>query len=278
MASSPERQPVTGWQRSFVIGIDKAVHGFTKHWLAVFNVVAFIYVGLPILAPILMNAGAEGPARAIYTIYSPLCHQMAQRSFFLFGEQTAYPREIAGTELQPIEAYVGDLPEFQDIDPENWPAFFLASRKFIGNEQMGYKMALCERDIGIYGFVLIGGLLFGMLRYRINIKPLPFFLFIVIGILPIALDGFSQLFSYWVVPSDGGAASGLLGLIQRLLPLRESTPAMRAFTGGLFGLMLVWLAYPHVEKGMGRTEGELSTKLDRVAEVDQLTGNADPSA
>ncbi len=259
-----DKTPMTGRQRSLVIGIDRSVYWLSKHWLAVFNTIAIIYVGLPILAPVLMNAGLETPARIIYRIYSPLCHQMSQRSFFLFGDQYAYPREIAGTDLEPFEAYIGDIPEFSNVEPDNWPAFFTAARRYLGDEQLGYKIALCQRDIGIYLFVLVGGLIYAMLRNRINIKPLPILLFIVIGLGPIALDGFSQLFSYWSTPLDGSAPTGIAATIQNVLPLRESTPLLRAFTGAWFGLALVWLAYPHVNESMKGTESQLGTKLNRI--------------
>lgn len=268
MASAPDKQPVTGWQRSVVIGIDRLVYGFSRHWLAVFNTLAFLYVGLPILAPALMNAGVEGPAKVIYTVYSPMCHQMAQRSFFLFGEQSAYPREIAGTDLKPIEAYTDQIPEFSGVAEGNWPAFFLAARSFVGNDQMGYKMALCERDIGIYGFVLIGGLLYAMLRNRINIKAMPLWAFLIFGMGPIALDGFSQLFSYWATPLQGGDPSGLAAAIQSILPLRESTPLLRSFTGAWFGLCLVWLAYPRIDEGMRSTKRDLESKLVQAQAMD----------
>ncbi|MFN2221550.1 MAG: DUF2085 domain-containing protein, partial [Candidatus Promineifilaceae bacterium] len=258
--------PLTGRQRSFVIGVDRAVYWFSRHWLAVFNVLVMIYVGLPILAPVLMNAGVEGPARVIYTVYKPMCHQMTQRSFFLFGEQYAYPRAVAGTDLQPIEAYVSGIDDFKNIPLDDWPAFFAAARSFVGNEQLGYKIALCERDVGIYGFILIAGLLFGLLRNRIKIRPLPLILFIIIGLGPIALDGFSQLFSYWALPTDGSAPAGLMATIANLLPLRESTPLLRTITGGLFGFMLVWLAYPQVEQGMAGTREDLRARLSRIEE------------
>jgi len=262
-----EKEPVTGRKRSVVIALDRFVYWFSRHWLATFNTVAFIYVGLPILAPVLMNAGLETPARGIYAAYSPMCHQMAQRSFFLFGEQTAYPRELAGTDLTPIETYVDGLPEFDGSGPGNWPAFFSAARRFIGNEQMGYKMALCERDIAIYGFVLVGGLLYAMLRNRLDLKPLPFVLFLVIGVGPIALDGFSQLFSYWATPADGSAATGVMAAIQRIFPLRESTPLLRSFTGAWFGFTLVWLAYPQVDRGMRDTSRDVAAKLHKAGEL-----------
>lgn len=267
MTSSPEKRPVTGRQRTLVIGIDRSVYWLSKHWLAVFNTLIFFYVALPILAPVLMNAGLTGPARVIYTVYSPLCHQMTQRSFFLFGEQSAYPREIAGTDLKPIEDYIGEIPEFSGVTADNWPAFFSSARSFLGNEQMGYKMALCQRDIGIYGFVLIGGLMYAMMRNRFKISPLPLLVFVIIGMGPIALDGFSQLFSYWATPLDGSSPSGIMAQIQSFLPLRESTPLLRAFTGAWFGLTLVWLAYPHVNAGMKGTEKDLEEKLSRIGKI-----------
>lgn len=263
-----QKQPVTGTTRTMVVTIDRFVLWLSRHWLGVFNVAAALYVGLPILAPILMNAGATGAARTIYAAYSPMCHQMAFRSFFLFGDQYAYPRELAGTELTPFESYTPELAEFQGVSPENSGGFFAAARAFLGNNEMGYKMALCERDIGIYFFVLVGGLIFALLRRRYNIKPLPILAFILIGMGPIGLDGFSQLFSYMFQ----GSESGLTGFLANVFALRESTPLLRSLTGAWFGLTLVWLAYPHVNLGMKDTEIELTEKLVR-ANVIQVKQN-----
>jgi hypothetical protein len=80
--TTPSKKPVTGWQRSLIIGLDKLIYKFSRNWIWFFNTLAFIYVGLPILAPTLMNAGLPGPARLIYLAYGPMCHQMASRSFF----------------------------------------------------------------------------------------------------------------------------------------------------------------------------------------------------
>lgn len=268
MTNSPKKQPVTGWQRTLVIRIDKFIYNFSRHWLAAFNTFLAIYVGLPMLAPVLMNAGLTAPARGIYLVYSPMCHQMASRSFFLFGEQPAYPRELAGTELTPIEAYWNSIPEFTGIETSDWVRFTFAARNFVGNDHMGYKMALCERDIAIYGFVLIAGLLYAALRRRFNIKPLPFWIFLIIGMGPIGLDGFSQLFGYWTSPPDGSAATGFAAAVQNIIPLRESTPFLRTFTGALFGFMLAWLTFPHVDGGMGDTAKDLERKLQRIGELE----------
>lgn len=241
--------------------LDRAVYGLARHWLLALNLVVAIYVGLPILAPVLMQAGLERPARVIYTLYSPMCHQMASRSFFLFGEQYAYPREIAGTELTPIEAYMPALPEFAgaSTDAAEWATFLMPARQFVGNETMGYKMALCERDISIYLAVLVGGLVFGLLRRFRNVKPMPFWLFVLVCLLPIALDGFSQLFSQIFVGIPA-LQSGLA-----FLALRESTPLLRTVTGALFGLGIVAVAYPRLNDQFRYMALTQARKLGRIS-------------
>lgn len=264
MTTPAPKKKVTGKSRSLVIFIDKIIYGIARHWLAVFNIGVGIYVLLPmIIAPTLMAVGATGPGRFIYTVYGPMCHQMASRSFFLYGEQYAYPRELAGTELNPIEAYMPDIPEFitASADPAEWTTFLLPARQFLGNAEMGYKMALCERDIAIYGAIFVFGLLYGLLRRRIDFKPLPIWAFLLFGMGPIALDGFSQLFSQY------GTAADALSFFNTVFPLRESTPLFRSLTGFLFGFCLAWMAYPRVEDGMDVTADDLEKKLVRIGEM-----------
>ncbi len=134
----------------------------------------------------------------------------------------------------------------------------LPARRFVGNATMGYKMALCERDISIYLAVLVGGLIFGLLRRRVDIKPMPFWLFLLVGLGPIALDGFSQLFSQFFI-----------GFGLDIMTLRESTPLLRTLTGTLFGLSLVWLIYPRLDEQFAIIAEDQARKLaaaDAVAE------------
>jgi len=238
--------------------IDRTVYWFTRHWLAIINAVVAVYVGLPLLAPVMMQTGATGPARLIYLAYSPFCHQMASRSFFLFGDQYAYPRDLAGTSLAPFEAYMSEIPAFAGVSPEleEWVSFLLPARSFVGNQQMGYKTALCERDMAIYGFVLIGGLVYGLIRRRHKVKPLPVWAFLVFGLGPIALDGFSQLLSQY------GVALEPLSFLNAIFPLRESSPFLRTLTGAMLGFSFVWLAYPHVDISMKESEKSHLERLE----------------
>lgn len=88
--------------------------GIAKKYLLFLNLFILLYGGLPFMAPVFMNAGLEMPARAIYRIYKPLCHQFGFRSFFLFGEQTFYPLEQAGlTGLKNFEQVSG-IPDLDN--------------------------------------------------------------------------------------------------------------------------------------------------------------------
>lgn len=246
--------------------MDRFIYTLARRWLLLLNLLVALYVGLPMLAPVLMEAGLTRPARLIYTMYSPMCHQLASRSFFVFGEQIAYPRELAHSGLTPIEAYMPSIPEFAgaSTDPSNWATFILAARQFTGNEQMGYKMALCQRDISLYLGILFGGLFYGALRRRYTIRPMPFILFLLIGLLPIALDGFSQLFSQFFVGSN-------IEFLTRLFPLRESSPLIRSLTGLIFGLSIVWVAYPRLDVQFGLMAEEQARKLAQYETADDVS-------
>jgi hypothetical protein len=43
--------------------------------------------------------------------------------------------------------------------------------------------------------------------------------------------------------------------------MRESTPFLRTLTGGLFGVMNVWLAYPYIEESFAETRALIAAKL-----------------
>jgi uncharacterized membrane protein len=235
--------------RSFAISANIWVLRFTRHWLAIVMVILGLYATLPWVAPTLMKLGATGPANVLYTLYSPMCHQFAFRSIFLFGEQPFYPREIAGTAFGSYESYasataglpIGDQPTDFDL------AFVLPARGFTGNEVMGYKTALCARDSAIYLALLAGGGLYAILRWRI--RPIPYWLFIVMGLLPIGIDGMSQLLSY--PPFN-------------LWDVRESPPLLRVLTGLQFGLAAAWLGFPHLERAMWDTRLQIEAKLVRI--------------
>jgi len=219
-----------------ISGGDRFMYWISRHYLALLNIFMLFYFGLPILAPVLMKVGATVPANVIYTIYKPLCHQFGFRSFFLFGEQPYYPLEE--THMSGV-IYFDQATRITDLHSAIGYGR-LQAREFTGNDVVGYKMALCERDVAIYSVIFLFGVIYSLTGRRI--KPLHWMLWILIGMGPIGLDGFSQLFSQmewsWLSP---------------ILPYRESVPLLRVFTGALFGLATAWFAYPAIEESMAET-------------------------
>lgn len=232
-----------------ISGVDKVMFWISRHYLAILNIIMLLYVGLPVLAPVLMENGAKVPARVIYTMYSPLCHQFGFRSFYLYGEQAYYPLEEAGLDVIDFESATG----IQGLrNPNDYSR--LQARKFVGNDAVGYKVALCERDVAIYASILFFGLLFALTGRRI--PPLHWTLWLLLGIAPVGLDGFSQLFSQFDWQ-----------FLATILPYRESTPFLRVLTGSMFGFFTAWFAYPNIEESMQDTRQFFLKKFAQVKAV-----------
>jgi uncharacterized membrane protein len=260
-------------QRTKLVRRNQRYARMMRRWAEILVSFLLVYVTLPFVAPTLMNLGATGPGNVLYTIYSPLCHQFAFRSMFLYGEQVFYPRAAAGYDTtfeeraaaSPtfVEIYesrrrneirrsqgdeVADAYHLSGPDELGWSnTVNLAARSFRGDDEMGYKVALCARDIAIYIAMVIGGILFLFVRKRLRPVPLP--LYILLGLGPIALDGFSQLFSY--PPFE-------------FWDVRESIPIFRVGTGFLFGLMNVWLAFPYLERSFRESADDIDTTIAAI--------------
>jgi uncharacterized membrane protein len=219
-------------------GGDRFTWWISRNYLWVINIILFLYVGLPFLAPVLMKSGLPQPAKAIYLVYSPFCHQLGFRSWFLFGEQTYYPRVAA--KIAGVKTF-GEVTGLNEND-------LLAARNFVGNNTVGYKVALCQRDVALYLGILIFSIIFAVSDRQI--KPLPWWAWVLFGILPICLDGFSQLISQL----------GISGLTS-ILPYRESTPFLRTLTGFLFGFTTAWFGIPYIEESMRESRAQLVKKF-----------------
>ncbi len=194
-----------------------------KKWLFIATILLLVfYLGAAFLAPMMMKTGHQRFAQMIYKVYRPACHQLAYRSFFLFGEQAIYPLELAG--LEGFKTYE-EITGFDAGDAD-------AAKNLVGNEQMGYKIALCQRDLAIFSSILLFILIYACFGKRI--KPLSWWVWLLLAVIPIGLDGTSQLISQmrltWL----------------SCLALRESTPFLRLLTGFLFGFLSAWFIIPNI--------------------------------
>lgn len=188
-----------------VTTVERVLLAAVRQWVWLVNAALFTYVALAVLAPVFMVLGWTRLGEAIYLLYAPFCHQLPERSYFLFGERLVY----SPAELQPW------LPAEASL----W-----ARKLFVGNPQLGWKMAFCQRDLALYGSVWLAGVIYALSGRRW--QPLSWKWF---GLLlaPLALDGGTQL-----------------------VMLRESTWWLRTVTGVLAGVGTVWALYPRVEEAL----------------------------
>jgi uncharacterized membrane protein len=210
-----------------------------RHWFATFLFAYGIWILLPLLAPVFMNIGWSGAGRAIYLVYSLFCHQLPERSFFLFGQRPMYS-------LSEIQVAWQDT-----INP-------LLLRKFIGSETMGWKIAWSDRMISFYASIWFFGVAWWPLRRKV--KALPWWGFALL-LLPMILDGGTHAVSDLSGIGQGfrDANHWLAALTGNSLPatfyagdaLGSFNSWIRLSTGLLAGLGIIWFALPQVEAAFG---------------------------
>lgn len=232
----------------------RSTYFFVRHWVVLFLLLFGIYNFLPFAAPVAMRLGWMPIGNVIYDLYATQCHQMAQRSFFLFSAQPMY-------NLEELPLTLTDNPS-QDM---------LILRGFRGNEVFGWKVAWSDRMVYMYGSLWIISAVYWVLSRHRAWKPLPIWLFALL-LVPMAADGITHLLS------DGsGLAAGfrydnawLAALTNNSLPdsfyrgdaLGSFNSLMRLITGVLFAVATAGLALPFLDQEMTRTESVLAAKLD----------------
>ncbi len=207
-----------------------------RYWIIPLSILLGLYAGTPFLAPVFMHIGWTSAAKVIYFIYSWLCHQLPERSFFLFGSRFTY-----------------SLAEVQNAWQNTISPVIL--RQFIGNPELGWKVAWSDRMVSMVTSLWFFGLVWWMVRRRV--KPLPWW-GLVLFLLPMAVDGTSHFFS-----DLAGIGRGFRDVNIWLAVLtRHSFQAsfyagdawgsfnslIRLLTGILFGVGIVWYTYPYMDK------------------------------
>lgn len=181
-----------------------------------------------------MHLGLEFPARIIYSLYSVLCHQLPQRSYFLFGNQLSYS-------LAEINLVWPNSSDFQNL------------RQFIGSPDLGWKVAWSDRMVSMYTSILIFGWLWYILRKWIRTlswKGLLLFL------LPMALDGLTHMLSDLAGLGNGFRDTNiwLVQLTRAAFPANfyagdawgSFNSIMRILTGLFFGFGVTWFSFPYL--------------------------------
>ena len=227
------------------------------HWILILSVGIGVLVIGPFLAPVFMHLGWIVPAQVIYGIYSTLCHQMAQRSYFLFGSQPMY--NMAQLPLPLTGKMVSDI---------------LLLRGFIGNENLGWKVAWSDRMVYMYGGVWIVGTVYGLVRKHRRIHTLNLFTFGLL-LLPMLVDGLTHMLS----DISGGLAGGfrynnqwLAQLTTNRLPtwfyvgdaFGSFNSWMRLISGITFAVGIVWFVYPYLNAALVESAEKLRADFSEV--------------
>lgn len=248
--------PVSPTARSLVQWIDSAALFIVRHWLALFLLIYGLWVWLPFLAPVLMHIGQTGPAGVLYFVYGFFCHQLPERSLFFFGPQVMYGLDQIG----------------KVWSTENQ----LVLRQFIGTPEMGWKMAWSDRMISTYGGVWLGAVLWAILGKRAPRVSLAVWL--VIGILPLGLDGFTHFINDIVAGSSGlgfrDTNDWLRALTGSAFPysfyygnmLGSFNSWARWLTGLAFGITTVFAIFPVIRGALLETRHDLEAQLGRLTE------------
>lgn len=252
MAATARRKSSTGLSSQVAIWANRATYWILRHWILGFAVVAGLYAGLPWLAPVFMRLGWTSAGEAIYAIYSTQCHQLPQRSFFLFGHQAMYS-------LDQIQTLVGG-----SRSP-------LVLRQFVGNAELGWKVAWSDRMVAMYTGILLLGLLYWPLRRRVH--PLSWWGFGLL-ILPMGVDGLTHMVSDLAGIGQGFRDSNawLAALTGNSLPaafyagdaLGSFNGWMRLISGALFALGIVWLAFPYIHQSLSAAADQVKAKFERA--------------
>lgn len=226
----------------------------SKHWFEIFLYLFGAWVILPWFAPVMMKLGWTSLGNGIYFMYSFFCHQLPQRSIFLFGEQSMYP-----------------LTEIQTVWQNTSNPMIL--RQFVGNSTMGWKVAWSDRMISFYTSVWLFAVIF--FWFRNKIKPISLWTSLLL-LLPMILDG-----STHTISDFAGIGNGFRDTNLWLVELTNNSfsqnfysgDALGSFnswarwiTGTLAGLAVIWLALPNIFEIQ-----TLNKKLDELS-IENVVG------
>jgi uncharacterized membrane protein len=187
-------------------------------WTKIATILSGTYITLALLAPILMSTSLQQTGQLLYRFYSAVCHQDASKSWF-FSANSMIPGKTIFTSLE--------------VTFPNTVTPCVECSAFLGAPGIGWKAALCHRCTAIYLGVFGASLIYHQLKSRhIRIPRLPTYLYLIIGLSPIIAD------TVLLTNSLNAFTTSTLHL----------SHILSTITGGLFGAMSIWYAYPQIER------------------------------
>lgn len=186
------------------ISVSKRIYLFLQLMITGLNAMIF-------LPALLYKAGFAGVSKVLYFMLGFLCHQMPQRSFFLFGEKFMYSQEELLKTLSWGQTFTLDI-----------------KTRFTCSPEYGCKFGVCSRCTGIYTGLFTGMVGAGVVRKTKIPKPI-----FLIALIPMAIDGTTQFIAAILNPGH---------------PFYESNNQLRFVTGFLFGLGFSLFAFTKLQQ------------------------------
>jgi uncharacterized membrane protein len=155
------------------------------------------FCSLIAVTPYLAEKGNPA-APFLYDSFGFLCHQLTSRSLCLFHSGGYYVSSCV-----PDEKFS-----------------YSKSAEVLVDGVKGYKFPVCTRDMSIYFFMLVGGLLFPFF-WKVEKTEWPSKWILLGASIPIAVDGGMQLLGFW-----------------------ESSNLARVVTGAIVGVLLPFYIIP----------------------------------
>jgi uncharacterized membrane protein len=209
----------------------------STHWLAIVNTFFFLYVALPLLAPVLLANGYTKSANGIYWVYHLLCHAFPSRTYFIAGEQACLCHRciaiyatlfLGGVLFHFVRHSLKPLPP-------KWFLLFMLPMALDGS------MALASELLQLIPIIVLW--IIGL---------------VIIGLVTVVL--FSQKHLTWPVAIF--LASGIFALLYlQFFGPHQSNFFLRNITGFFFGLGTLWVAYPLLQEGFNDIRQETSAQL-----------------
>lgn len=198
-------------------------------WLIV-GIIA-LYVAGAFAAPVFMVRGDKEVAGRIYRFYGQFCHQRVERSVFLFGKESIFTT-YSVSELK-VKSAIPDVNP--DVRLSYATTYF--GHGFNGNQEVGYKAAICIRDLALYLSLVISSSVYIAFSKKRKLNLQMNWKFLLVLILPLIVDGGFQVV----------AESLKLSWVPQAY--FDNNPK-RVITGVLFGTGIALLIFPPLKKSL----------------------------
>ena len=193
---------------------------FARHWLLAVTTLLFLYVSLPYVAPTLMALGQTTASKIIYFAYALTCHQLPERSFFVFGHQVAVCHRCTAIWMGILLGgfiFVLARRSLKPI-PFQWLVIALIPMGLDGGTALISEISQVVPTWIMTVFAAGVWVVLTGIFYAAGVRQWQYYLFILC--FPLGM------------------------LIVHLTGPRMSNVFLRVLTGGLFGLAYAWLLFP----------------------------------